>query len=163
MSNLGILFWGGTAGICAFACVVLCYRSSPNRRWHALFFLYGGVFTGWLALDDISRIHENESITGIGEGYFIVVYAILLFIHVILFGEIILKKGFILLAMSLCFFLVAIIIDRFASAGPVWHRVGEDGFKFVGISLWAAFHFRAAWLTLVEDPRTSPHGAENLG
>jgi hypothetical protein len=30
----------------------------------------------------------------------------------------------------------------------VFHRVAEDGSKFVATSAWAMFHFRAAWLAI---------------
>lgn len=118
------------------------------------------MLTGWLAFDDIARIHENKSTTGIGEGYFLVLYVMLVVVYLMLFRNIIIRKGFILLILSLLLFLAAVLIDRFASSGPVWQRVGEDGIKFVGISLWTAFHSRAAWLTLAEDSRTRPHRTE---
>ena len=146
VSNLGILLWAGTAAVCFLTSLVLHYV--PKRKYHAFFFLSGAILTAWLTLDDMYQIHERN-----GLDYLVAVYALLVLIYLISFRRVIGESGILLLILSLVLFMMSTLIDYFYPKEDtiIWLTLGEDGSKFVGISLWAAFHLRAAWLNIVAD------------
>ena len=57
ISNLGVMLWTAAAAVCLFASLLL-FRAN-RRSEDATFLLAAGVFTGWLALDDLFMIHED--------------------------------------------------------------------------------------------------------
>lgn len=153
LSNLGILLWAATAAVCVFTSLVLYV--GLKRTYPALFFLCGGALTGWLMLDDLFLMHETwgaiNKAWGAYDIYFFGTYALLLLIYLIVFRQFIFEIEPFLLILSLAMFVVAVSVDLSGKGESALHWLGEDGTKFMGISLWMTFFLRAAWLTIVRN------------
>ena len=163
-SNLGVVLWTAAAAICLFAGHELSDGADRPARH---FLLYGGFFTLVLMLDDLFMFHENYAGSVI-----YVIYGIGLRFYVVRFFNLIVRLDVVLLALAIPFFGNAILLDlapwrllpgqgieipQGVASSPIerneLRHLGrelryllEDGFKFVGICCWAAFHIRAAKL-----------------
>ena len=149
VSNLGILLWAGTAAVCALSALI--FHSRPRGTYRAVFFLYGGALTAWLALDDLYKMHEKVHWSGIHEAFVFAVYMLLVLVYLVTFRRLIVESGFVLLFLSFAFFSMSILVDTLHPGASAWHHLGDDGSKFVGISLWTAFHLCAAWIAIDSD------------
>jgi len=153
LSNLGILLWCASAAVSLFA-FVLAY-GAHRRTGPAAFLLYAGVFTGVLLLDDFFMGHERvfPAIIGIHEDLIYASYAVLFAIYLVVFRKDLLRNDSKILVLSVLLFAISILIDELVEIdgliknNSVFHRVTEDGSKFVAINAWAVFHIRAAWRT----------------
>jgi len=146
-SNLGIMLWASAAAI-NFAGAALL-RSEPRKT---RFLFVSGIFTFWLALDDLLMFHETvfplylnirEDVIYIGYFFIIVIYLIYFLRDIYLFTD------YTLLAAALAAFGSSMLIDLF------WGFVfAEDGAKFLGIVLWVVYYFRSVNTLLSERMRT---------
>jgi len=145
LSDAGILIWWSAAVVSLFAALVcrrragLSFTTGPDVRYHVA----TGVLTAVLALDDLFLLHER-----VWPKLFLVeqnlVYA--LYVTVILFWLLTYRRrllaylpGWLLVALG-CFG-ASVLIDAFPFSWPVSDELSavlEDGFKWIGISLWSA-------------------------
>jgi hypothetical protein len=136
-SNMGIVLWSVTAGICLFAGLLL----AAQRRWDRAMLLLGiGTLTGVLCMDDLYQIHENaERMAGISEEVLFGSYALILAVILLRFRRLILRQTqWGLLAFSLAFFVMSLIVDLTWRGSGLRHLF-EDGPKLVGIFGWLGY------------------------
>lgn len=161
-SNLGVVLWTAAAAICLFAGRQLTGGTDSQARQ---FLVYAGFFTLVLMLDDLFMLHENY-----GERLVYMLYGAGLLYYIVRFYKLILRLDVVLFVLCLPLFGNAVLLDlapwrllpaegievsQAVASSPIQGeeipRSGrelryllEDGFKFVGICCWAAFHIRAA-------------------
>jgi hypothetical protein len=165
-SNLGVVLWTAAAAICLFAASEL--TGGTDRQARQLL-LYAGCFTLLLMLDDLFMLHENYA-----DDVIYIVYGLGLLYYVIRFFRLIRRLDIVLFALTIPLFGNAVLLDlapwrllpgegievpQAVASSPIesdeLRHLGrelryllEDGFKFIGICCWAAFHIRAAKLLL---------------
>ena len=163
-SNLGVVLWTAAAAICLFAGTQV---TSGTDRQARQFLLYAGLLTLVLMLDDLFMLHEN-----FGDQLVYVLYGAGLLYYMARFYRLILKLDVVVFALCLPLFGNAVLLDlapwrllpgegievpQAIASSPIERdavrHLGrelryllEDGFKFIGICCWAAFHIRAAKL-----------------
>jgi hypothetical protein len=149
-SNLAVLMWCSSASVCFFASMLLIQRKADPSK--ILFMVSAGLFTGLLLFDDLFQAHNAiyPWLFGVFETYIFAAYAIIAGIYLLYFRNLIVNNGYSLMLLSLTLLAISIFADvfqrvPFEDAG-VLQIVIEDGAKFIGISTWMVFHFRAAWL-----------------
>ena len=136
LSHLGILVWTASAAICFFTSGLIDRRS--NRR----FFLYSGLLSTLLVLDDEFLLHEIvfPNYLGIPENYVYLGYICLIFAYFIYFHRQILKNNYILLLISSMALGLSLGLDLIIPSATAL----EDCFKFAGIVFWLAYFVDAA-------------------
>lgn len=146
VSNFGVLFWCATSAVCLFVSAQLRQRGAPRR--HIAFLVYAGLLTGLLLMDDLFFGHESvyPAILGIEEEGIVSAYFLITLVYLYLYRDLILAVDNPLMVLALASFAASVAVDVFLEDTDNWLILVEDGGKFVGISLWATFHIRAAWL-----------------
>jgi hypothetical protein len=163
-SNLGVVLWTAAAAICLFAASEVTAGTDRRAR---RFLLYAGLFTLLLMLDDLFMLHENYI-----DHVFYILYGMGLLYYVIRFFGLIVRLDVVLFALTIPLFGNAVLLDlapwrllpgegievpdavapspvekdAVRQFGRELRYLLEDGFKFIGICCWAAFHIRAAKL-----------------
>jgi hypothetical protein len=149
VSNVGILFWAAGATACILGASVL--RQVSDDAPKAQFFLYFGILTAVLLLDDFFLIHEwlAPQYLGLSESVFYGVYGLLLFGGLVHFRAVIRSTSYLPLAMALFFFGASILVDLVWTSPSEWQPFFEDSLKFIGIASWAGYFLTesAAMLT----------------
>lgn len=157
ISSLGAFMYVAAAAICLFAFSVAT-RSQGRKPGHLL---YGGLLSLYLAIDDFYMFHEFvlPRYVGIGEKlvYALLAAAILFFLH--RYRSIVMSLDPALLLAALACFGVSVVSDLLGDSLKLalgrWEFLLEDGMKFIGISLWAAWFVGAAQLELGPVPVTA--------
>lgn len=147
VSNLGLLLWAATAGICLFAAA-----SQPHVR---RFWLYAGLLTMALLADDWLLLHENgfPVYLGIPEKLVYALYGLATLGYVVRFRRLLLRAEYLVLLVAFGWFAASVGADAFLD-GVVWvpgFFLWEDGAKLFGIVTWLVFHGRFAH-ALATDP-----------
>ena len=134
ISNLGVMLWTAAAAVCLFASFASLLLFRTNRRSEdAEFLAAAGVFTGWLALDDLFMIHEDVlPWFGVPQIVTYGAYAAITALYFLYAWRQILAFRPVLMAHS----------ER---AVRVFL---EDGTKFLGILAWTSFHVAIALETM---------------
>jgi hypothetical protein len=141
-SNLGVLAWSATGAICLFAHTILRARQASS------FFLWSGVITIALALDDFFHLHEffAPRYLSIKEEIVYIAYGSAITWYLIKFRERILDSKFYLLFLAFGFFALSVLIDLLQTRWPShWRIFFEDGFKLLGIVSWSGYLIRACF------------------
>ncbi len=150
LSNIGVIFWSLTCSICLFTWIIL---NKINKKETSSFFLFSGLFTLFLLLDDLFMIHDQ-----IFPRYFLLsqkivylIYFILTLVFFFKYGKyIFLKTEKLLLFSAFAFFALSILFDMFM---PQSHTsinyLIEDGLKLFGIITWFIFFSRSSYKQLV--------------
>ena len=147
ISNLGVLMWAFSAGICLFS-AYLTYSLKFALKY-SFFLLNSGIISFMLMFDDMFLGHEKiyPYFFGIEEEYLMLIYGLSILGYIIFSYQVILQLDFFLLITSLFFFCLSILIDvGYSGNSPVLKPYGEDLNKLLGISFWTAFLIRSAWL-----------------
>ncbi|GJM34744.1 MAG: hypothetical protein DHS20C18_37450 [Saprospiraceae bacterium] len=146
ISNVGVLCWCAAVVVCLLGGQVL-YKHKNGQRL-ALFFLYFGLFTCLLMLDDLFLFHEVvfPGYLFIGEKITIAGYGILLIGGLFYFKDVVMATDFTFLILAIVMFGTSVFIDILqdpieAIVGP-WRILLEDGFKFLGIFAWLAYFWK---------------------
>lgn len=140
LSNLGVLVWWTGA----VAAILAGYARRNDRR--AVPLLAAGVFTAWLALDDLFLLHETFfPRRGVPEDYVVRAYPLLAVAYAWLFRDFLRQSEWILIASATGFLAGAIVIDN--TSNVAWW---EDSAKFLGIMGWTAFLVRSALFAVTE-------------
>ena len=147
VSNLGILFWSATAAVCLLAAARL--RKQPGERESYAFFLFAGVLTTVLDLDDLLQFHEwiAPKRLHIPELVIYAAYAAVTLYFLIRFRNVIFKTEFLLLLFALAAFSMHNGIDTWFREIRA-ERLLKEGNKFLGILTWFAYFCRAAYQAL---------------
>lgn len=145
ISSLGIIGWMSSAAVCLF--VATFFASLRDRpQGSVLFFLYAGLFTAFLGFDDLFLVHENVlPAFGVPEPVTYGAYAAIGVGYLATSWRLILANRFVLFGGAIALLATSVVIDWFLHSDNVWRLIMEDGAKFVGISMWLAFHVDAAW------------------
>lgn len=142
------MVWFATGAVCLFGAAL------PRGRG-AWFLLSAGALSMLLSLDDFFLLHEVvfPRYVGIGERYVKAFYLVAAGAYVLAFHRFLRGLRWPALILACACFTVSMAIDtiaigRFLPVLPdgIMFYVVEDGFKVLGIFLWAAFHLEAASL-----------------
>ncbi|MBD2562413.1 MULTISPECIES: hypothetical protein [Nostoc] len=138
-SNIGILFWCSCASICLFSYALL--RKDIRAKEYSSFFLFSGLLTSLLLLDDFFLIHESvfPDYLHINESIVYASYVALGLLFFIKFKTILKKTELMILLFSLVFFGLSIICDKIF---PSISIAVEDTLKLVGITTWFTYFTR---------------------
>ena len=145
LSQIGIVFWAGTATVCLFG-FRLC-SSAVGYRSSKRFLLASALLTTLLGVDDLFLFHEVilPKYLGIPEAITFGIYGSLIALYFLRFYIVILRTNYIPLAVSLFFFLISILIDTGAlSLAASYEGLCEDSAKLVGIVSWLVYYFGAS-------------------
>jgi hypothetical protein len=142
LSNIGIMLWSATAAICIFGAILMALYNRDRRS--AGFFIYSGVFTIILTLDDALLLHEKVFPTylHIYQFQIYIAYIAMTAIYLLCYYRRILETDYILLVLALLFLGLAIISDSMFPFGNLSVFV-EDSLKFMGIVFWLAYFSHA--------------------
>ena len=139
VSTLGVMIWVATAAILLFFGSVF-WLTGRNREL-SLFALSGGVLTGWLAIDDAYRVHENFLPSlGVPQDAVIIAYAVLALVYIAYSWRVILSNDFWILIVGGGGLVASIFVDMVFHSLAANFVVLEDGAKFFGIFCWMSFH-----------------------
>ena len=137
LSQVGVIIWSAAASICFF-CGKLVWRSRADRELKR-FLAVSGAFTLWLALDDMFLLHETVfPLVGIPQNVVLGSYVVLTLAYLFAFRRTILETNFLLLAVSLSFFAVSVVLDVLK---PFKYSLTffEEGAKLIGIVAWTVY------------------------
>ena len=163
-SNFGILLWTGCSAICLFAALVMLgHRNSQSSP--AQFALASGLFTGWLALDDLFQVHEKVfPAFGIPQDFTILIYIVLAISLVYFARRPIFRTDPVLLGSAIGFLSISVVVDHFFHAPSSIRIAIEDGAKFIGIWCWTAYFITAMHCFLTEkSSHPTTHWQSNEG
>jgi hypothetical protein len=157
VSNIGILLWCATAVICLFSRSLL-----RQRGLHAegRFLLWAALMTLVLLVDDLFMIHEYIAPIHfhVNEKLVLISYALAAGAYLVSHRRLILSANYLLLAAAMGLFSASMLVDLLDGRG--WWRLGEDGFKILGIASWLGYHAGIARHWLVHAPLVSSQPIE---
>ncbi len=156
LSNIGILIWTATAAICLFSYFLLKKEDGNKFR---TFFLFAGIFSLILAIDDFFFFHDIifPQMLGIYEELVFLVYFLITVIFLVRFKDIIIKKtDNIFLLFAIIFFVSSLIVDIATHNSFTkhftfdLHHMLEDGPKLLGIMSWFIYFTRTAYKQILK-------------
>ncbi len=139
LSNLGIVLWLSTAAVCVFTAILL--RSVAGSPLRSSPYLYAGLLTAALGLDDMVALHEFTYTALVGERQVFAAYALVLVLFLIAFRRFLARTSLVLLGLALAGFAFSVVMDR-ALPG---HHLFEDGSKLLGIAAWGTYFIGTAY------------------
>jgi len=146
-SNIGILFWCGSAVICFFSKSFMPPKT--ENRIMRMFLLFSGLITMLLMLDDLFLFHEVmfPEYFGIPQKGVFVIYSNILLLYALLFREIIFKTDYLILGLA--FFLIggSTFVKQIPMPIPE-DTFLEDAVKLFGIICWFTYFLRTGFREL---------------
>lgn len=142
LSSIGILLWWSSASIWTIAALV---HQQASRRDALRFALASAALSGYLAIDDLFRIHETLAPRYLGLSQTVVYAGLLLATGAYLLGfaRTILRAYPLLLLLALALLGLSVFVDvlpDLASAeADRWKTFAEESLKWVGIVAWLSF------------------------
>lgn len=153
LSNIGILLWSATVGICAFTTYSL--RSTENNKSY-YFLLFSTFISFYLMVDDFFLVHDYiaPKFFGIGEKTIFSLLGIILLGYLVSFKEIIYQTNFTILFIALSFFSISMVTDTIFTSwmsglGDNKYYI-EDGSKWIGIVFWFAYYVETSSQLLIK-------------
>jgi|SRR5687767_3830099 len=143
--------WTVTATVCFLG----AWLSDPApRAWRSSPLLWAGALTTLLLADDMFQIHEEGAygIVPYGEWTVPGLYAVLAVALGLRFRRFLAARETWLLVASAALFALHVGFDEFV---PGRHLL-EDGFRFLGIVLWATFFVGAGLAAIARRPAATP-------
>jgi len=146
ISSVGVLIWCVSGTVCFFSWLIL--RKQHDAACISSFFLYSGVFSTILCLDDQFLIHEViiRKYLHLPEKALFLAYIIYIGLWLIAYRKIILKSSYPFLILAGFLFAVSMAIDffqgRITSADRILY---EDGAKFLAIVAWCGYFTMTAY------------------
>ncbi len=142
LSNIGIILWSTVVGICFFSAMLI--RQNANQKNLIAFFLWSGVLTLQLALDDVLLFHDRifPNYLQIPERLVHCAYACATILWLILFLKVILSTDFLLLFVAGGLLAASMFADQFTQFSEM-ETIIEDSLKFIGIIFWLAYFVRS--------------------
>jgi hypothetical protein len=162
-STLGVLIWWSAASICTATWAVL--RHTEVSTTLVRFFLWSGLVTAMLALDDQFQFHDklaHESF-GLRERYVIAAYGVVLGAYFLAFRRVIVRREPLLIGLAVAFAVLSVAGDlvsqQFVEAGePAGPgevlNFAEDTLKLLAIVSWSAYLIRFS-LASLRSPRSA--------
>lgn len=151
LSNLGYLMWTVTATVCFLG----AWLSDPApHAWRSSPLLWAGALTTLLLADDMFQIHEAGAYGLVPYGQWVVpgLYATLALALALRFRRFLAAREAWLLVASVALFALHVGFDELV---PGRHLL-EDGFRFLGIVLWATFFVGAGLATIAQRAAPAP-------
>lgn len=162
LSNLGILLWCAAATICLLTAAAL--RRTDRQSG---FFLYSGLLTLVLLLDDLFQLHEAvlPAILAVRQRYILLSYLLLAGAYLACYHRQIFVRYHAFMAAALLFFSLSLTVDALeAPAAGIMtgseSALGsllEDGSKLLGIISWLAFFASRAMGELEQWAKAQSH------
>jgi len=146
ISSVGVLIWCVSGTVCFFSWLIL--RQQHDAAYISSFFLYSGVFSTILCLDDQFLIHEViiREYLHLSEKALFFTYIIFVCLWLIMYRKIILKSSYPFLILAGVLFAVSMTIDSFQYRITSVDRIlYEDGAKFLGIVAWCVYFAMTAY------------------
>lgn len=145
LSNVGILIWSASAGICLFTATLLG-RTAGGVEWRS-FLLASGILTAWLAFDDLLTLHDVVIPTymHVPQKVFLALLGGVTLLYLARFRRAILKTDYLLLLVAFGFLALSVFFDALQGRVALPHQhYFEDGTKLMGIVGWSAYLTRTA-------------------
>jgi hypothetical protein len=147
VSSLGSMGWMATCTICLTTYFLLSDSGDKKTR---SFFLFSGLFTLFLLVDDLFMLHDDffPNYLGVSQNIILALYPILTVFLLINYRSRIAGSSYNRLFIALGFLGLSVVIDTIF---PGLNRLDfalEDGFKFLGIVGWAIYFFDTAFTVL---------------
>jgi len=136
LSYIGVLFWCASVAICLFSFALLLKTGSIGE--FSAFFLFGGLISLILLLDDLFLFHERvfPLYLNIPEKVVFLSYGLMILGYITRFRKLILKTDFILMILTFGLFGLSIVIDLLELRISI---LFEDGSKLFGIVSWFGY------------------------
>lgn len=136
LSNLGVLFWCASVAICLFSFALL--QKTGNIGKFSSFFLFGGLISLILLLDDLFLFHETvfPLYLRIPEKLVFLSYGLMILGYITRFRKLIMKTNVIFLIFAFGLFGLSIGIDLLELKISI---LFEDGSKLFGIVSWFGY------------------------
>lgn len=143
LSNIGILLWAFTAAICVFTANIL--KMTNKNHPYSSFFLFSGILSLFLVLDDIFLFHERvaPNYLHFPEGLIHVSYVIIIIIFIISFFNKILSTDYLLFLSAGFFLALSMLADNIFPLSEN-ETIFEDSVKFLGITFWFGYYVRTS-------------------
>lgn len=141
LSNLGILLWTASTTICLFCFLLIRKLNLPTV---SQFFLYFGVLTFLLMIDDLFMIHDDllTRYLNLDENYVYAFHFFITLIGIYYFYYFILNHTpYHLIIIPFILFALSILADMTAQYWPsdALQVAVEDGVKFIGTAGWTGY------------------------
>ncbi len=145
LSNLGILGWCISAGICFFCAALIKYR--PYERETYSFFLGSGLISAVFLFDDLFLIHEKifPDYLLIPQKLLLLAYGLSMILFFWKFRRKVINRNLLLITLAFAFFALSVSLDmRFiplpeSIAESSLRSLMENGSKFLGIVSWSLY------------------------
>jgi len=143
LSQLGIMLWSATIGVCFLAAAILSHIKQCRQAYW--FLLGSGLLCLWLTLDDALLFHEDLFPYYLHIPQFLVYigYAVIFSSYLLYFRQSILMTDYLLLLLSVFLLGSSVILDQFFPFSNLETFV-EDSLKFMGIIFWLAYFTHTA-------------------
>lgn len=142
MSQFGILIWSASSILCFFTYFLI--KRTKELKKMSSFFIFFGLFSLTLCLDDTFMLHEELAHRGLYEQFFYLFYASMLLTFIVRFWKIIFSTNIILLGISATFLGLSIFVDQFYGSNYIL----DDSFKLSGIIFWFVYVFNTVFFFL---------------
>lgn len=154
VSNVGILIWASAAAICLFTAYVL-HKTGKEKEFTG-FFLWSGLFTATLLIDDFFMFHDSilYVVFGINENLVYLAYGIALIAYVVRYRDTMQKTPMLIFVVTMGFFFLSTGFDKlpglFEKVGltlPISTGVDaffEESLKLFAVMNWLAYYALAA-------------------
>lgn len=148
LSNIGIILWCAAAIICLFTHFIL---SAVNLGLSQHFFLYAGLLTSLLLVDDLFMVHESvfPRYLNINEKAVMALYLLFMGFLLIRYRFKILSTPYLVLMSSLLFLGLSMIVDMALDILPDYQYILEDGLKFLGIMGWLYYFTQTCYSSII--------------
>ncbi len=150
-SHLGVLAMTAAGAILVFASALLprAARTVP---------VYAGVFTLWLALDDLFMLHESliPRLIGLPEPLVLGLYVVVAFGLMRLIGPSILSRRYLGFWLAAGFLALMVATDMLVKVATSPSFLVEETAKIVGFVLWSAFWIAEVQARLREEDGQRP-------
>ncbi len=144
ISNIGLVFWIGTAAVCLVVGLAFWLVSGADR--FTRFAISAGCLSGWIGLDDMFLVHEKVMPKlGVPQELVMVIYLVLAALYVAVSWRFIFAQRWWILVLGAAALGLSMFVDQFfhsVDAGIVYL---EDSAKFFGIMCWSTFHLLATF------------------
>lgn len=146
LSQLNIIVWASTCGICLLALFVLYSKGMPLL---AGFMLSACALTGLVLFDDAFLFHETVAPHfGIPERFVELAIVVFGLVHVVLWRRMVLtRQNSLLVWAGLALGLsvgIDVLDEPITRVVGAWEYLLEDGLKWLGAVFWLGFHLRFA-------------------
>ncbi len=147
LSTAGNLLWSATAAVCFFTAWLL--RADVQGRQGKHFLLLSGLLTSLLLSDGLFQMHRifYPRYIHLTTVFVYGVYGFLVLGYLGYFQKQIRETEFLLLALALIFFILAVVFDTF-SILPRGSTAFSDGLKLFGIVSWFTYFIRTCRVVL---------------